>query len=707
MQSESKHKDNKAKTNRLIMESSPYLLQHAYNPVDWYPWGNEALSRAKTEDKPIFLSIGYSACHWCHVMAHESFENEDTAKIMNQNFINIKVDREERPDIDDIYQRVCQLATGSGGWPLSVFLTPDQKPFYVGTYFPSDSRYGMPSFMAILNQMSQAYRTRKQEIDSATSGFIQALSSMAMDIEVQGQHPDINRSLLDEAAVGLLHMGDPVYGGFGHAPKFPNVSNLLFLLRYYNISKIARFRDFVMFTADKMAVGGIHDQIGGGFARYATDQRWLVPHFEKMLYDNALLTQLYTELYQISGNEDHLRVVESTLGFVIREMTSQEGGFYSAQDADSEGEEGKFYVWSKKEIIENLGDKTVADIFCDYYGVTDGGNFEGKNILSVVTSVNSLSRKYGRDPKDIHNVIKQAGRKLFQIRENRIRPGTDDKILTSWNGLMISGFAKGYRLTDNKKYLDHAINAINFIENKIAVASEARLRRTFKNGVSKINAYLDDYAFYVGGLLDVFEVNCKAEYLERALDYTDFMLKHFWDTKSGSLFLTSDDNEQLITRTKNFYDLAIPSGNSVAAYNLLRLFKITQNQDYFQKAEEIIKAASRPALNNPFGFGHLLITMSMYLNNSPTEVIIVQRPIEKSSSYQMSSWLNKKFLPDGINIVIRDIGELERLQKYPMFSGKNMHSTTKNKPEVAFVCKNFACSPPLDSIEELQRIIGA
>jgi uncharacterized protein YyaL (SSP411 family) len=705
MQSDSKHKDNKTKSNRLIMESSPYLLQHAYNPVDWYPWGNEALSKSKTDDKPIFLSIGYSACHWCHVMAHESFENEDTAKIMNANFINIKVDREERPDIDDIYQRVCQLATGNGGWPLSVFLTPDQKPFYVGTYFPGDSRYGMPSFRAILNQMSQAYHTRKQEIESATSGFMQALSSMAMDIEVQGQHPHIDRSLLDEAALGLLQMGDTAYGGFGHAPKFPNVSNLLFLLRYYNISKISRFRDFVMFTADKMGVGGIHDQIGGGFARYSTDQRWLVPHFEKMLYDNALLTQLYAELYQISGNVDYLRIIESTLGYVIREMTSPDGGFYSAQDADSEGEEGKFYVWSKKEIAENLGDKTVTDIFCDYYGVTDGGNFEGKNILSITTSLSSLSQKYGRDPTNIHNVLKEAGRKLFEMRQKRIRPGTDDKILTSWNGLMISGFAKGYRVTDNKKYLDCALNAINFIERKVAVGSEARLRRTFKNGVSKLNAYLDDYAFYINGLLDVFEVNCKAEYLQNALDYTDFMLKHFWDTSSGGLFLTSDDNEQLITRTKNFYDLAIPSGNSVAAYNLLRLFKITQNKDYFQKAEEIIKAASRPALNNPFGFGHLLTTMSMYLNNSPTEVIIIQRPI-KASSYQMSSWLNKQFLPDGTNIVIKDIGELEKLQNYPLFSGRNIPSSTINKPEVAFVCKNFACSLALDSIEDLQKTIG-
>ncbi|MFL6377137.1 MAG: thioredoxin domain-containing protein, partial [Nitrososphaeraceae archaeon] len=570
MQNQSTSNNNKAKANRLITESSPYLLQHAYNPVDWYPWGNEALCRSKNEDKPIFLSIGYSACHWCHVMAHESFENEETAKIMNENFINIKVDREERPDIDDIYQRVCQIATGNGGWPLSVFLTPDQKPFYVGTYFPADSRYGMPSFKAILNQMLQAYRTRKQQVDSAAAEFMQSLSSMAMDIEVQGEHLDINRSILDEAAVGLLHIADPVYGGFGHAPKFPNVSNLLFMLRYHDISRISRFREFVMFTADKMAAGGIHDHLGGGFARYSTDQRWLVPHFEKMLYDNALLTQLYVELYQISGKQSYLRTVESTLDYIIREMTSPEGGFYSAQDADSEGEEGKFYVWSKKEIVDSLGDKTLADIFCDYCGVTYGGNFEGKNILNIVTSLNNISQKYGREPHIVEHLISDAGKKLFEVREKRIKPGRDDKILTSWNGLMISGFAKGYRVTDNRKYLDCAVNAINFIESKIANSSEGRLRRTFKNGVSKLNAYLDDYAFYVNALLDVFEVSSKAEYLERAIVYTDFMLKHFWDSSSGSLFLTSDDHEELIMRTKNFYDLAIPSGNSMAANNLLR-----------------------------------------------------------------------------------------------------------------------------------------
>ena len=704
MQSQSTHNDGKGKANRLINESSPYLLQHAYNPVDWYPWGKESLDRAKKEDRPIFLSIGYSACHWCHVMAHESFENEETAKMMNANFINIKVDREERPDIDDIYQRVCQLATGNGGWPLSVFLTPDQKPYYVGTYFPADSRYGMPSFRKILNQMSQSYHTSKQQVASAASEFMQSLSSMAMDIEVQGQHLDIDRSVLDEAGLGLLHMADPAYGGFGHAPKFPNVSNLLFMLRYYDISRINRFRDFVMFTADKMAAGGIHDQLGGGFSRYSTDQKWLVPHFEKMLYDNALLTQMYAELYQISGRESYMRIVESILEYIIKEMTSPESGFYSAQDADSEGEEGKFYVWSKKEIVESLGDRTVADIFCDYYGVSDGGNFEGKNILSIVMSLDSLSQKYGLDPNSIEQAIENGRKKLLEVRDRRTRPGTDDKILTSWNGLMISGFAKGYRITGNKKYLDYALNAINFIESKIAVHDEARLRRTFKNGVSKLNAYLDDYAFYINGLLDVFEVDCKAEYLEKALNYTDFMLKHFWDSSSGSLFLTSDDHEQLIIRTKNFYDLAIPSGNSIAAYNLLRLFHIVQNKDYLQKAEQIIKAASTPAVKNPFGFGQLLVTMSTYLKKSPVEIVIIQKPTSEVP-HKMSEWLTKQYLADGISVIINDIAELEKLQKYPMFTGRTANFDNEKKAEVAYVCKNFACSLPIYTLEELQRTI--
>jgi uncharacterized protein len=701
MQNHSNYVDNKSKPNRLINESSPYLLQHAHNPVDWYPWGNESLLRAKNDDKPIFLSIGYSACHWCHVMAHESFEDEEIAKVMNEKFINIKVDREERPDIDDIYQRVCQLATGNGGWPLSVFLTPDQKPFYVGTYFPKQSRYGMPGFGTILNQLSDAYKTRKQEIYSATGEFMQALSNTSKDVQNIGEYVKIDRSVLDEAAIGLLQMGDPVYGGFGQAPKFPNTSNLLFMLRYYKISGISRFKEFVVLTADKMADGGIHDHIGGGFARYSTDQKWLVPHFEKMLYDNALLVLLYAELYQITSSKRYLHVVQSILDYVIREMTSPDGSFYSAQDADSEGEEGKFYTWSRDEIASALGNENLADIFCEHYGVTQGGNFEGKNILNIVTSLDHLSEKYNIQPTIIQQIIKDTSRKLFEIREKRVKPGRDDKILTAWNGLMISGFAKGYRITNNKKYLDHAVNTINFIETKIA-NSDGRLQRTFKNGMSKLNAYLEDYAFYVNALLDVFEVYSNPEYLEKAIIYTNFMLQHFWDDKDGALFLTSDDHEQLIVRTKNFYDLATPSGNSIAASNLLRLYYIVQNKEYSEKAERIIKVCARLAAENPFGFGQLLISMYLYIQ-PPVEIVIIGGMNNKEDSQSMSNWLNMQFIPNGIISVIKDKLQLEELQKYLLFKGRNLDE--ENKSECVFICKNLTCSPPIYSIPELEKHI--
>jgi uncharacterized protein len=701
MQAHRNYADNKSKPNRLINESSPYLLQHAYNPVDWYPWGNESLLRAKNEDKPIFLSIGYSACHWCHVMAHESFEDEEIAKIMNGNFINIKVDREERPDIDDIYQRVCQLAVGNGGWPLSVFLTPDQKPFYVGTYFPKQSRYGMPGFGTVLNQLAEAYKTKREQIHSATGEFMQALSQTSKDVQAGTGNVKIDRSILDEAAVGLLQMGDPIYGGFGQAPKFPNPSNLLFMLRYYDISGINRFKEFVMLTGDKIAAGGIHDHIGGGFARYSTDQKWLVPHFEKMLYDNALLVQLYAELYQITGRERYLHVVQSSLDYVIREMTSPEGGFYSAQDADSDGDEGKFYTWSKIEIENALGDESLSNIFCEYYGVTQGGNFEGKNILNIVTSLNHLSQKYGKQPDIIEGIINNASKKLFRLRENRVKPQRDDKILTAWNGLMISGFAKGYRLTNNKKYLDHALNAVSFIETKIA-NGDGRLRRTFTDGISKLNAYLEDYAFYVNALLDVFEVHPMTEYLEKAIIYTDFMLQHFWDREDGNLFLTSDDHEQLIVRTKNFYDLATPSGNSIAASNLLRLYHVVQNNEYAEKAELIIKAAARLAAENPFGFGQLLTSIYLYIQ-APIEIVIIRGTEDKQDSRQMSNWINSQYIPNGIFTIIEDKLQLEKLQKYLLFKGRNFDR--ENTSECAFVCRNFTCSLPIYSIQELEKQI--
>ena len=699
MQLHGDDRETKARANRLFGESSPYLLQHAHNPVEWYPWGEESLQKAKSENRPIFLSIGYSACHWCHVMAHESFEDEEIAKIMNENFINIKVDREERPDIDDIYQRVSQLAIGTGGWPLSVFLTPDQKPFYVGTYFPKYGRYGMPGFGTILGQLAEAYKTKRQEIDSATVEFLQALEHSAKDVQ-QPRGVILDRSILDEVAVGLLHMSDPVYGGFGQAPKFPNPSNLLFLLRCYDISGINRYKDFVMFTADKMAAGGIHDQIGGGFARYSTDQKWLVPHFEKMLYDNALLVEVYAELYQISGDEKYLEVVEKTLEYVRREMMSPENGFYSAQDADSEGEEGKFYVWSKQEIFNSLGDETIARIFCEYYGVGQAGNFEGKNILNIRSSFADLSLKYSRPPEMLKRIINDASSRLFEIREKRVKPGRDDKILTAWNGLMISGFAKGFRVTNNKHYLEIAKNTIEFIESRVT-RDNGRLYRTFKDGISKLNAYLDDYAFYVNALLDVFELDSNPIYLEKAIKYTDFMLQHFWDPVDCTLYFTSDDHEQLIVRTKSLYDLAVPSGNSVAASDLLRLYHLTQKNDYLEKAEQIMKAGATSSAENPFGFGQLLTAIYLYVKK-PIE-ITVRTTDNIGEGQKMARWINKQFMPNAITAIIENQSQLSRLQEYPFFSGTNSARTSQT--DYAVICRNFTCSVPIYSLSDFQEQI--
>ena len=684
------------KPNRLAKETSPYLLQHAYNPVDWYPWGEEAIQKAQREDKPIFLSIGYSACHWCHVMAHESFEDHDTAELMNKNFVNIKVDREERPDIDDIYQRACQLANRTGGWPLSAFLTPSQKPFYVGTYFPRNGgHYGMPGFQTILKQLADAYKLKKSDIEAASGEFMSALAQTSNDLAPSAQgHQTLERSILDEAAVSLLQMGDVIYGGFGQAPKFPNPSNLLFLLRYYDISGFGRFSSFVAFTADKMAAGGIHDQIGGGFSRYSTDQKWLVPHFEKMLYDNALLVQLYCELYQITKDNSHIKVVQKTLDFVLRELTHPEGGFYSALDADSEGEEGKFYVWGKKELASLLNDKETTDIFCERFGVTEGGNFEGKNILNVRVPVKNLSERYDKTEREIESIIDQASRVVFAAREKRPMPGRDEKILTSWNGLMISAMAKAYAVTGRVNYLDAANAAVNFVQAKLS-AENGRLLRTFKDGQARLNAYLDDYAFYVSGLLDLFSIDSRPEILDMAIEYTDFMIEHFWDSSQGNFFFTSDDHEKLIVRTKNLYDLAIPSGNSVAALNLIRLYHYTQNSAYLGKAESIMKRGAKAATENPFGFGQLLNAIYLYVKK-PVEVTV----IAQTRNSAMADWLNKQYTPDGINAFALQ-SNLGALEKYPYFRGRKAEGV-----ETAFVCRNFACSLPLKSKEELAREMG-
>jgi uncharacterized protein len=691
------------KPNRLIKETSPYLLQHAYNPVDWYPWGDEALQRASSEDKPIFLSIGYSSCHWCHVMAHESFENEEIAKIMNEHFVNIKLDREERPDLDDIYQRACQLTSGTGGWPLSIFLTPSQKPFYVGTYFPASSRQGMPGFATILLKLADAYKTKKDQVLSSTEEFMQALKETSMDITAQ-EAERLEKSMLEEAAVTLLHLGDPIHGGFGQAPKFPNASNLLFLLRAHELSGISKYKNFVIFTADKMAAGGIYDHIGGGFARYSTDQRWLTPHFEKMLYDNALLTNLYAELFQLTKDPRYLTVVRGILNYVLSDMTSAGGGFYSSEDADSEGVEGKFYVWSFKEISDSI-DPNLLEPFCTYFGISHGGNFEGKNILSIQTSISSLSRKYSIPEAELNTKIRESVEKLYRIRLQRPRPGRDEKILASWNGLMISGFVDGYKITGDNKYLEAAKRAVEFIESRMTY-DQNRLYRVFKDGISKISAYLDDYAFYVKGLLDLFAVESKSNYLKRAIDYTKATIDHFWDPFKGDFFFTPDDHEKLILRTKNHYDLAIPSGNSVTASNLLRLYYYTQEQDFLNKSVRLIKLSSRPATENPFGFGQLLSALYLHIR-SPVEVCIINKSLHEKSSTgsEIAKWLYSQFIPNSIPARIDEGTDYEALQKYSYFKGKGTNPDMGNGLEYAYVCKDSTCSLPIDSVSKLQETL--
>ncbi|MDW3644201.1 MAG: thioredoxin domain-containing protein [Nitrososphaeraceae archaeon] len=684
------------KPNRLINETSPYLLQHAYNPVDWYGWNQEALERSKKEDKPIFLSIGYSSCHWCHVMAHESFEDNDIAKIMNENYINIKVDREERPDIDDIYQRACQMYTGTGGWPLSAFLTPDQKPFYIGTYFPTESRHGLPEFGTILLRLSDGYKNRRNEVISSSQEFVTALENSSTDI-VSDNDSKLENTIINEAAVTLLQLADNMYGGFGSAPKFPNASNLLFLLRAYDYSGITKYRDFVHFTADKMDSGGIHDHVGGGFARYSTDQRWLVPHFEKMLYDNALLSLLYSEIYSITLNRNYLNVLQKILRFIQREMMSHEGAFYSSQDADSEGEEGKYYVWSYKELKEILSPE-IFEIFADRFGVTQGGNFEGKNILHKYTSIPRLSERYSKAQEWIEEKIESSLEELYQIRLKRIKPGTDKKILTSWNGLMISGFISGYKVTGNSSYLESAQKTVSFIENNLSKNGN-RLDRVFNN-VSKISGYLDDYAFYTEALINLFSVDSKSYYLQRAIDYTTSMIDHFWDNETNDFFFTPDDNEKLIVRTKNHYDLAIPSGNSVAVSNLIKLYYYTQNQEFLSKADHMIQRMSKPAAGNPFGFGQLL--SAIYLRvKTPIEISV----IKQDGHSGLGNYINRRFLPNAITAIVNQ-SALSELEKYPYFKGKLSDKNNNSSKEFAFVCKDFTCSLPITTIKELEKNIS-
>ena len=679
-------------TNRLATETSPYLLQHAHNPVDWYPWGEDAFVRAKAEDKPILLSVGYSACHWCHVMEHESFENEQIAGLMNRLFVNIKVDREERPDVDEIYMNAVQMLTGRGGWPMTVFLTPDGKPFYGGTYFPPEDRHNIPAFPRVLAGIAQAYREKPADVAKSTAEILSRLEQLAQ--RQQTTRP-LDVSVLEKTAEGLAQHYDETHGGIGQAPKFPNSSVFSLFLRQAHATGNQRYLNMTTHTLRKMAQGGMYDHLGGGFHRYSVDERWLVPHFEKMLYDNALLARLYLEGYQASGDPFFRQVVEEILAYVEREMMSPEGGFYSTQDADSEGAEGKFFVWDQDEVMRILGDD-VGEIFCRYYDVTDVGNFEHKNILHPTLEMAQLARLFQRDVDETTQLIARAKDTLFAVREQRVKPGRDDKILTSWNGLMISAFAEAYKVLGHPGYLEVARRSIHFVQT--ALCREGRLLRSYKDGQAKFNAYLDDYACFSAALLDVYEATFEPEYLDRAVAFTDVLLARFWDAQEGGFFFTSSDHEALISRSKSAFDGSVPSGNSVAASVLLRLYYATEKQDYLTKAEMLLRLFYDALEQNPFGFSNMLCGLDFYLRR-PQEIVLLGDPTASETTALLHN-IHASFIPNK-TLLCFDPAQPPQRGVPGLLAGK----TRIGDKLTAYVCHNFVCSLPVTSWEELRPLI--
>jgi uncharacterized protein YyaL (SSP411 family) len=673
------------------------LLQHAHNPVDWYPWGPEALAKARAENKPILLSIGYSACHWCHVMEHESFEDERIAALMNQLFVSIKVDREERPDLDHIYQNVVQMLSGQGGWPLTMFLTPQQEPFYGGTYFPPDDRYGRPGFPRVLQAVAEAYHSRQAEVVKSVEQIREALQKLAIVEESPGAlRPDV----LENAARAMANHVDMVHGGFGTQPKFPNPSNVEFLLRFWRAAGNENFLNMVQFTLQKMACGGIYDQLGGGFHRYSTDSHWLVPHFEKMLYDNAQLLPLYLALYQSTGEALYARVARETLEYVKREMQHPEGGFYATQDADSEGEEGKFFVWTKAEVDAVLGED--ARLFCRYYDVTEAGNWEhGRNILHLTVSLEQLARMFTQDVDTVRARIEAARAKLFAVREQRVKPFRDEKVLTAWNSLMISGMVYAYTVLGDQGALQAAREALAFLQRHMLL--HGRLLSVYKDGQAKLNGYLDDYAFLAGALLDMFEATFERAYFDLAETLTTTMLEEFWDEAQGGFFFTGKSHEALISRTKSAFDQAIPSGTAVATRNLLRLYHYTGREDYLQRAERVLQLFKGYLEQQPFGVGSLLNTLDFYLHK-PQEIVVLGQPAAPDTQALLQA-LHQQYIPNK-TLVVLDPQHLEAtLDTLPLLRDLLTGKTQVDGKATVYVCHNFTCSLPVTTAEALTALL--
>ncbi len=672
--------------NRLINETSPYLLQHANNPVDWYSWGEEALSKAQAEDKPILLSIGYSACHWCHVMERESFENEDIAAIMNEHFVNIKVDREERPDLDAVYMEAVQMLTGSGGWPMTVFLTPDGKPFYGGTYFPPVDRHNMPGFPRLLESAAGAYRTNRDEINRVTG---QLTEQMGRTGQMPRSDALLGVDILHRAYSTLAANFDYQNGGVGNAPKFPQAMTLEVFLRYYAHGYNDRALDMLDLTLEKMARGGIYDQIAGGFHRYSTDSFWLVPHFEKMLYDNALLARLYLNAHQATGRGLYRRITEETLDYVLREMTGPHGGFYSATDADSEGEEGKYFVWSPDEIEQVLGDEE-AGLFGRFFGVTQRGNFEGKNILNIGKTATDCSTENGIELAHLIDVVQRGKTALRLVREQRVPPLLDDKVLASWNGLMLRAFAEAGAALGRQDYIEAGIKNATFLTTTMMPGG--KLLRTYREGEAKLPGFLEDYAFVADGLLALYESTFNPRWLDTALAMADAMIDLFWDEAAGAFYDTGRDHEELVVRPRDVFDNAQPCGGSVATDLLLRLAVIAGNDEYSRKAVPPMRALSELMSRAPAGTGRWLAALDFYVS-TPKEIAIVG-PREDAATARLLDEVFGRYLAN--RVVVWAPGEGQGAAG-PLLEGRGMIGGAPT----AYVCENYACQLPVTDPEAL------
>jgi len=682
-------------TNRLIRESSPYLLQHAHNPVDWYPWGAEAFEQAKKDDKPIFLSIGYSTCHWCHVMEQESFANKRIAKIMNDNFISIKVDREQRPDIDEIYMKAVQVMIGSGGWPLSVFLTPDGKPFYGGTYFPPKDAHGRPGFERVLLSIADAWKKRRQVLVDSAGKLSEFLVSPAAPTEKEKLSPEMLKGAFDY----FRDIFDGTNGGFGLAPKFPQPTNLSMLLCYWYSTGDEQALQMVEKTLDAMAKGGIYDHIGGGFHRYATDTRWLIPHFEKMLYDQALLSKVYLQAYQVTKKKEYARIAREIFDYVLRDMTDADGGFYSAEDADSEGKEGTFYLWDPEQIASIL-DKDQTKLFNAYYGVSRKGNFEeDKTILNITTSTEQLEKKFLKDQATIVNILTTARIKIFNVRATRVRPHRDDKVITAWNGLMISSLAYGGTVLEEEKYVEAAKQAAKFVLGTLH--KDGRLMRYYRDAQVVEKAFLDDYAFMIMALLELYEATFDAKWLIEAKELSEEMIELFADNEQGGFFLTGKDGERLISRTKPSSDGAVPSGNSIAALALLKLGRLTMNQHFSEQGAKVLESFSQQLEQSPGYSSAMLTALNFWVG--PTQEIVIAGNADAADTKQMLKLVRSKFLPNAVVLLHEQDNASSGIYKIVPFTKNQV--VIKGKA-TAYVCENYVCKQPVNKINDLDKMLS-